>query len=151
MEYAGQRVRGMRQGLSRVVVWMRRRWKLLLVAAEAAALIGGLIVALWIFDPVYDPARQAAELAGRLAAVPEGAERERLRKDIVQYEMDNQIKIWTTVVQGIGALVLAVGGFFTWRNLQETRRKLDIDREGQITNRYTQAGITQAGIDKLAG
>jgi hypothetical protein len=62
-----------------------------------------------------------------------------IEKDLLQYETDSRIKIWVAEVQAIGGLVLLLGLGFTWRNLRATQAKLDIDREGQLTNRFTQA------------
>src|SRR5688572_4914588 len=61
-------------------------------------------------------------------------------------------------------IVLAVGGYFTWstlrvgqenlrvgqENLRATQQKLDIDRESQITNRFTQA-VAQLGAELKDG
>ena len=94
-------------------------------------------------------------------------------KDAYQYQADNLTKIWTTVVQAIGAVALAIGGYVGWKNfeatklkidtdrdiaqksLEETKRKIDADRldseqnlelakQQQITNRFTRA-IGQLG------
>jgi hypothetical protein len=93
---------------------------------------------------------QAAQIADR-------RERVTALKDVSQYQIDNQIKIWTGIVQAIGVVVLAVGGYFTWHNLRvgqanlrATQQKLDIDREGQITNRFTQA-VGQLGAELKDG
>ena len=50
-------------------------------------------------------------------------------------------------MQAIAAIVLAVGGYFTYRNLRVTQERLDVDRQEQITNRFTQA-IHQLGAMK---
>jgi hypothetical protein len=73
-----------------------------------------------------------------------------LEKDILQAETDNEFKAVTLAVQGIGAITLAIGGYFAWRNLRATLAKLDIDHEAQITNRFTQA-IGQLGADNKEG
>jgi len=62
----------------------------------------------------------------------------------VEYAIDSRTRTWTLLAQVIGATVLAVGGFFTWRNLRVTQERLDVDRQAQITNRFTQA-IGQLG------
>src|SRR5207302_4605419 len=87
------------------------------------------------------------------------------QREVLQFQADNLSKIWTTIVQAIVAVVLAIGGYFTYRNLrvsqenlEQTKRKaeadresneanlkatharLDSDREAQITNRFTHAG-----------
>src|SRR6266487_7025301 len=48
-----------------------------------------------------------------------------------------QNEVRTTLLQGLGGVVLLVGAFFTYRQLRTTR-------EGQITERYTRA-IDQLG------
>ena len=60
-------------------------------------------------------------------------------------------------MQAIGAALLGVGGYVTWRtlqigqrNLRATQEKLDIDLEGQITSRYTQA-VGQLGAELKEG
>jgi Pentapeptide repeats (8 copies) len=54
----------------------------------------------------------------------------------------------TTLLQGIGGLFLIAGVVATWRQVQLTRRQLDLLREGQITERFTRA-IEQLGSDNL--
>lgn len=114
-----------------------------LLLGVGVAVLGGALLASSALD---QPARRAAELRQAAALVPDVTERAKLQKDIAQYETDNQIKTWTTVVQALGAMVLGVGGYFAYRNLQvaqenlrATQVKLDVDREGQVTNRFTQA------------
>src|SRR4051794_11504205 len=84
------------------------------------------------------------------AQITDPKERVTALKDVSQYQIDNQIKIWTGIVQFVGVVVLAVGGYFTWRNLRATQAKLDIDRESQITNRFTQA-VAQLGAELKDG
>lgn len=62
-----------------------------------------------------------------------------LEASLLQYETDNQIKIWTAVVQALGGAALLIGLLFTAWNLKATQDKLDIDRQGQLTNRFIQA------------
>ena len=87
-----------------------------------------------------------------------------LKRSAFQYQADNLTKLWTGIVQAIAAVVLAIGGYFTYRNLrvaqenlEEAKRKaaadreateanlrvthqrLDSDHEAQLTNRFTQA------------
>lgn len=155
--------------------WARRNWRLLAAGIAAVALLMGIAAALWVFDPVSYPANQAAELTRRLDAVPDPTEREKLRKDIAQYQTDNQIKVWATLVQ-VGTVAAAVSvGYVGWRNLRATQAKLEedrktaaatevqrtferqnmeqrlqADREAQITNRFTQA-IGQLGAELKDG
>ena len=69
-----------------------------------------------------------------------------LTRNAYQYQADNLSKLWTGVVQALVAVVLCIGGYFTYRNLKftcqtlkATQDRLEIDREAQITNRFTQA------------
>jgi uncharacterized protein YjbI with pentapeptide repeats len=71
-----------------------------------------------------------------------------LEKDLLLYETDN--RIWTAIVQAIGGAALFIGLIFTWRNLRATQLKLDIDREAQLTNRFT-AATSQLGAQLSDG
>jgi uncharacterized protein YjbI with pentapeptide repeats len=92
----------------------------------------------------------AAPLMEQAAQIPDAKERVAAQKDILQYQTDNQLKIWTAIVQAVAAAVLAIGGYFTWRNLRATQERLEIDRSAQITNRFTQA-IGQLGAELKDG
>jgi hypothetical protein len=130
--------RGVRQIGPALAVWARRWWGI-------AVLLGVVVAAYLARDiPNYpvnqlDAYRSRPEIATALATV-EPKDRLTAEKDLLQYQTDNQIKIWTGIVQAIGAAVLAIGGYFTWRNLR-------VAQEGQITNRFTQA-IDQLGAEK---
>jgi HAMP domain-containing protein len=54
----------------------------------------------------------------------------------------------TTLLQGLGGAVLLLGAWFTWRqlqhNIQSTHEQRDLDRAGQITDRFTRA-VDQLG------
>jgi Pentapeptide repeats (8 copies) len=63
-------------------------------------------------------------------------------------ELQNSVR--TTLVQGLGAMLLAVGAFFTWRQIQlnreQLRQSLDsntaqlkLSREGQVTEQFSRA------------
>ena len=126
--------------------WLRKRWLYLALAALIAVAV--VVSARTVIRLPEYPAHRAAalrrslEIASR-AGLPIG-ERLALEKDLLQYETDNRVKIWTAIVQATGGATLLIGLLFTWRNLRATQRKLDIDREGQLTNRFTQA-TTQLG------
>ena len=45
-----------RRPLKQAGAWVRRHWKSLLLAIGAVALVGGLCLVLWVFDPVSYPA-----------------------------------------------------------------------------------------------
>jgi hypothetical protein len=66
-----------------------------------------------------------------------------LQRDLIEYAADGRVRTWTLIAQVIGAVVLAIGGYFTWRNIQ-------VAQEGQITNRFTQA-IGQLGAELKNG
>ena len=57
--------------------------------------------------------------------------RETLRKDIALFRIDNQIKVWTALVQGGTVVVALLVGYVGWRNFREQQRKVEIDREVQ--------------------
>jgi Pentapeptide repeats (8 copies) len=92
------------------------------------------------------PAEQAALLRQRLP-VDDPQFRFQMERDLLLYETDGRIKIWTTVVQAIGGTALLLGLLFTWRNLRATQTKLDIDRQGQLTTRFISAA-GQLGADR---
>jgi hypothetical protein len=108
---------------------------LLLLTLVLAA--GALVFSIWLSQ--Y-PARQAASLRHHMGTVElQPNDRIALEKDITTYETDSRIKIWAAIVQALAGLALLLGLLFTWRNLRATQEKLDIDREGQLTTRFTQA------------
>jgi hypothetical protein len=98
------------------------------------------------------PVRQAANLRGQLAATHDLKFDKRIEFEtaLLQYETDNRIKIWTAIVQAAGGAVLLGGLLFTARNLRATQDKLDIDRQGQLTNRFIQA-TGQLGAELKGG
>jgi hypothetical protein len=128
----------MRKNIEESLAWVRERWLLLaIVAVIAAAIIAAIPAVLRL--PHY-PAEQVASLRVRVATAKlEPQQRLALEKDLLQYETDNRVKIWSAIVQAAGGAALLIGLLFTWRNLRATQLKLDIDRQGQLTNRFTQA------------
>jgi len=62
-------------------------------------------------------------------------------------------EIRTTLLQGIGGVVLLAGVYVTWRQLQENiqagHEQRDLDRQGQITERFTRA-VEQLANERLA-
>jgi len=87
-----------------------------------------------------NPTDATALLATQVADPSNGLEpkdRLALQRDLIEYTIDSRTRSWTLLAQIVGAVVLALGGFFTWRNLR-------VAQEGQITNRFTQA-IGQLG------
>ena len=79
-------------------------------------------------------AGQVVELRRELAAVPNLPPEKRLELEtaLTAYETDSRIKIWTAIIQAAGGAALLLGLVFT-------ARKLDIDRQGQLTTRFIDA------------
>jgi hypothetical protein len=141
------------------MIWapLRRRLPLGLALIALAIGVAILLPALGYLSDY--PARRVAPLATQVALAPfapgtpiiagatpaplEAKDRLALQRDLLQYETDSQIKIWTTIVQAVGGAVVLVGIWFTWRNLR-------VAQEGQITNRFTQA-IDQLGAELKDG
>ena len=113
------------------------------------ALVGVILVSRSIVAVSQYPVRQVAQLRRQLDAAKDLKfdRRVELETTFLQYETDSQIKIWTAVIQAAGGTALLLGLFFTARNLQATQAKLDIDRQGQLTNRFIQA-TGQLGAEK---
>jgi hypothetical protein len=120
---------------------MSRKRTVLLLLTGLLALIAALSISRY-------PTRQAADLRRQIVADRdlEFDKRVELETTLLQYETDNRIKIWTVIVQAAGGAALLTGLLFTARNLKATQDKLDIDkqghdidRQGQLTNRFTQA------------
>jgi uncharacterized protein YjbI with pentapeptide repeats len=91
------------------------------------------------------PTRQAADLRRQLdtATALDFEKRLQLETALMQYETDSRIKIWTAIVQAAGGAALLLGLVFT-------ALKLDIDRQGQLTNRFIQA-TSQLGAELKGG
>jgi uncharacterized protein YjbI with pentapeptide repeats len=150
----------MRQVPSRVGAWVRRQQRTLLIAAGIVALAVTLVTPFWALDPVNYPATQAARFRATATALNDPG-RVTLERDLLQYQTDSLIKIWAIIVQAGAGLITLGGIYFVWQNLRETRRKIDadrdateerlaVDREGQVTNRFTQA-IGQLGAELKDG
>ena len=102
-------------------------------------LLTGLLALIAALSISRYPTRQAADLRRQVAADLPLDKRAQLETTLLQYETDNRIKIWTAIVQAAGGAALLTGLLFTARNLRATQDKLDIDRQGQLTNRFIQA------------
>jgi hypothetical protein len=101
------------------------------VVSILAAVAVGVAVALLILIPVWlHPPLSNADLKG--IASPQ----ERVTLQQVQAGLQNATR--ATLLQGFAGLILVVGAFATWRQVQ-------ISRHGQITERITRA------VDQLAG
>jgi hypothetical protein len=115
------------------------------------------------------------EMVARANTIPDQEKQVAALRDLRQYQTDATSKIWTTVVQAVGAVVASIVGLFAFKNWQvaqgnlaatqkkldndweisqrtarAAQEKLDIDREAQITNRITQA-VAQLGSELKDG
>jgi Pentapeptide repeats (8 copies) len=67
-------------------------------------------------------------------------------------ELKAQNDVRTTLLQALAGVVLATGAYLTFRqlqhNIQSSREEHDLDRQGQITDRYTKA-VDQLGSQQL--
>jgi hypothetical protein len=108
---------------------MRRAWAalwrtgLLPVAAAAAGVLGVLWVVLVAAPPWFVHDRSLEGLKAQ-----------------------NEVR--TTLLQGLGGVVLLVGAYFTYRQLTNSRAQLQVAQQGQITERFTRA-IDQLGHAQL--
>src|SRR5258708_4705650 len=75
--------------------------------AILVALVLGVVLSLYV-------AGAAAPLMEETKQIVDADKRVAVQKDLLQYQADNQAKIWTAIVQGLGAIVLAIGRSFTW-------------------------------------
>jgi hypothetical protein len=113
-----------------------------------AAFATAVVIVQWGLVAVGLPQNPAETIAPLAAAVADSnngldpKDRFALQRDLAEYVIDSRIRSWTLLAQVIGAILLAVGGYFTWRNLR-------VAQEAQITNRFTQA-IGQLGAMKAA-
>ena len=119
------------------------------IAAGVAVVV---VAASGLFGLSSDSRRAAADLRSRIAnarGLPFD-KRVELETALMQFETDSRIKIWTGVIQAAGGAALLLGLVFTARNLRATQDKLDIDRQGQLTNRFIQA-TSQLGAELKDG
>jgi hypothetical protein len=132
----------MRQRAERAGAWAHQ-WRAPLIVA---GLVLGVVL-LVLVPATYvtvSSARRAEQLAAQVDTGTFDKDRAEFRRNLLQYETDSQVKVWTGLLQAATAIAAGAAGLIAWRNLRETQRKLDVDREGQVTNRFTQA-IEQLG------
>jgi hypothetical protein len=79
-----------------------------------------------------------------LRDVTDAAKRHELRDSRLKLQND----VRTTLLQGVGGLAVLIGAFFTYRQVQTSRRQLEIAQHGQVTERFTRA-IDQLGHENL--
>jgi Pentapeptide repeats (8 copies) len=124
----------------------RNQWLLGgVVVAAVVLVVGGLMYFLGLVS--HD-----SQLLLNAAKAPEikPVERLGLQKDMLLFDADVKIKIWVGVLQALTGFALLGGLLFTWKNLQATQAKLDVDREGQLTNRFS-AATSQLGAQLKEG
>jgi hypothetical protein len=107
----------------------------------AILLGGGFLLWLVLFAPrlLVPPASDAS-----LRDVTDAAKRHELRDSRLKLQND----VRTTLLQGVGGLAVLIGAFFTYRQVQTSRRQLEIAQHGQVTERFTRA-IDQLGHENL--
>jgi hypothetical protein len=107
----------------------------------AILLGGGFLLWLVLFAPrlLVPPASGAS-----LRDVTDAAKRHELRDSRLKLQND----VRTTLLQGVGGLAVLIGAFFTYRQVQTSRRQLEIAQHGQVTERFTRA-IDQLGHENL--
>ena len=119
------------------------------------ALAGTVVVvfsARSLFELSRDSVEETAKLRTRLAEARAVSfdKRVELETALLAYETDSRIKILTAIVQAVGGAALLLGLVYTARNLRATQEKLEIDRQGQLTNRFIQA-TGQLGAELKGG
>jgi hypothetical protein len=125
-------------------------WVVALLLVIVIVLLLGLVLSVL-------QAASLGPLMDQANALPVGDTRIARQREILQLDSDNLAKIWTTLAQVAVGVVLAIGAVATWRNLrltqqtlESTQAKLEVDREAEITNRFTQA-IGQLGAELKNG
>ena len=121
----------------------RLRERRLLVGLVVIVLAIIVLSPFFLHDLSRYPARQAIRLRINMDATNSAdllpKDHLTLEKDLIQYETDNRVKIWTAIVQALGGAALLAGLLLTWRTLRATQVKLDIDRASLLTTRFNQA------------
>jgi Pentapeptide repeats (8 copies) len=116
----------------------------------AAGVVVVLAAVVWAVPRLLYPPLPASRFAG---VAPD----RRIELETNRLKLQNDGR--TTLLQGLGGLAVLAGAFFTYRQVQTSRRQLDhtiessreqheLDRQGQITERFTRA-IDQLGHTQL--
>jgi hypothetical protein len=117
----GRRWPGISRALARV------RWPLAVLAALLVILACVLVIPQWLVRWELGAQVRTLSAADKAKAI-------------------NDVR--TTLLQGIGGAVLLLGAFYTYQQVQTSRRQLNLAEQGQITERFTRA-IDQLGSDHL--
>src|SRR5215203_3783699 len=130
---------------------MNTRW------AITAALLAAAVIAAIGIGEIVRQGSAADQIRQRLTGEMSINERLQLERQLLADETDARSKTFGIVVRALGAIVLVLGAFVGYRNLltsretlKATQAKLEVDREAQITNRFTQA-IGQLGAELSDG
>jgi hypothetical protein len=115
-------------------------WIVLGLLATGLLLACVLAFPQWLYPSFTRSALDSEQLAGK----------ERI--DAVNDRLRLQNDARTTLLQGLGGSVLLLGAYFTWRQLRHSvesgREQHELDRQGQITERFTRA-VDQLGSPSL--
>lgn len=117
-------------------VWPSPRWLLAALGLTAVLLAIVLAMPRLLYPPLSDRELDRDKVTGK--------DRIQLQNDRLKLQNDAR----ATLLQGLAGGVLLLGAYFTWRQLQSTRRQLSIAEQGQLTERFTRA-VDQLGSDRL--
>jgi Pentapeptide repeats (8 copies) len=101
-------------------------------------LLLGLLFLVAAISIILYSAWQATNLRQQIHVAPgiEPHTRAQLESTLLQYAIDDRIKILTVMVQAAGGAAILTGLWFSARNLKAAQDKLDVDKQGQLTNRF---------------
>jgi len=121
---------------------MGTRWFIATAICAAAAGIGvGFFLSIDVARQTQDLVRSANDIPVNEISTKDRAD---LVRNALQYQADNLTKIWTGIIGSLTGVAAVAAGIIAWRNLQATQARLEVDRDGQITDRFTKA-IDQLG------
>jgi uncharacterized protein YjbI with pentapeptide repeats len=128
-------------------VWRNVRWWVLAGVAVAVVLAIGIVLSVQLVNQTGALVATATNPNTDIAP----KDRADLIRNAYQYQSDNLTKLWTAIIGSLTGIAAVAAGVIAWRNLRATQAnlrateaKLDIDREAQITDRFTKA-IDQLG------
>jgi hypothetical protein len=131
-----------------LAVWASVRWWLLGVVV-AMVLAVGIALSAQVDRQTQDLVSTATAIPTAQTPTPIAAKDQAdLVRNAYQYQSDNLTKIWTSIIGLFTGVAAATAGVIAWRNLRATQDKLDMDRDSQITDRFTKA-IDQLGACEL--
>ena len=129
-----------RSWTTRAMSWTTPAWITFGLAVLAVLLGCVLLFPRWLYPSPTSSELDAQQLRGKE------------RVDAINDRLKLQNEARTTLLQGFGGTVLLLGAYLTWRQLQYSiesgREQRELDRQGQITDRYTRA-VDQLGSPSL--